>query len=89
MGKAGDDDMGVVVHTDVSVQCTPAQDVVARQRDQHRMLDIVVKRVAVADAFEREAGRRRHDLHQRLRRPEPAAHEGPEKVLQGVDCQFR
>ena len=81
--------MGVVFHADMGVQCTPAQDIVSRQRDQHRMLDIVVKRIAVADAFERDAGRRRHDLHQGLRGSEPATHKGPEKFFQRVYGQFR
>ena len=30
----------------------------SRQRDQQRVLDIVVERIAVSDAFEREAARR-------------------------------
>ena len=65
------------------VQRAAAQDLVAGERDQERMLDVVIERIAVADAFEREAGRGRNDLRQRrVRRTETTPHVGAEKLLQ-------
>ncbi len=88
--KAGHDDMRVVVGVDLVVQRAAAQDIVPRQRDQQRVLDIVVERVAVSDAFERHAGGGRHDLHQPcLRGAEAAAHIGAEKLFQRVRRQLR
>ena len=90
VSKAGNDDMRVVVRGEVAVQRASAQDVVGRQRDQQRMLDIVVERVAVADAFERDAGGRGHHLRKLgLRRSEPAAHIGAEEFFQRIRRQLR
>ena len=55
MEKTGDDDVRVVVRGHLIVERTTAEDVVSRKRHQHRMLDIVVERVAVSNAFERQA----------------------------------
>jgi len=45
-----------------------AQDVVACQGHQHGMLDIVIERIAVADALDRNSRDRRHHLDEmRLR----------------------
>jgi len=57
----------------------------AGQGDQHRVLDVVIERIAVADAFERQPGGKRDQLGQaRMRGPEPILHIGGEKRAQGV-----
>ena len=90
VGKAGDDDVRIIIRGQVAVQRATAQDIVARKRDQQRVLDIVVESVAVSNAFKRDARGRGHDLHEvRLLRPEPAAHKGAEKLFQGVCRQLR
>ena len=82
--------MRVIVRGHMGVQRTAAENIVARKRDQQRVLDVVIEGVAVSDAFERDAGGRWHHLHQRrLRRPEPAAHIGAKKLLQGICRQLR
>ena len=58
-------------------QRPPLEDVVAGQGDEHRMLDIVVEGVAIADTFQRELRREGNDLGQaRMRAPEPILHVG-------------
>ena len=89
VGEAGNDDMGIVIRGHVVVQRAAAQDVVSRQRDQHRVLDIVVERVAVSDAFKRQSRGARHDLHELRLRTEAAAHIGAEKLLQRICRQLR
>ena len=64
VGQAGDHDMGVVLDGHVGMQRAPAQDVVAGQRHQHGMFDIVVECVAVADAFESNARDRGYHFDQ-------------------------
>ena len=54
--------MGVVACRRVGAQRAATQDVVSGERDQHRMLDVVVEGVAVADAFQRDAGDGRHQF---------------------------
>ena len=74
MGEAGDDEVRVVVRGRVGEQRAALEDIVARQGDEHGMLDIVVKGVAVADAFEREPRREWNDLGEpRVRDPEPVS----------------
>src|SRR5882724_5445294 len=87
--QAGYDDMGVIIRGQIIVQRATAEDVVSREGHQQRVLDIVVQRVAVSDAFERDASRRRHDLPERLRGPEAAAHIGAEEAFQGIGRQLR
>ena len=64
VGQAGDDDVGIVLGRHVAVQRAAAQDFVTGQGHQHGVLDIVIERVAIADAFERDAGDRWHRLDQ-------------------------
>ena len=90
VGEAGNDQVRVVGGRHVGVQRAAAQDVVAGQRHQHGVLDVVVERVAVADAFERDARDRGHHLDQpRLRRAEPALHIGGEELAECIGRQFR
>ena len=82
--------MRIIVRGQGAVQRTAAEDIVSREGDEQRVFDIVVERVAVSDAFERDASGRRHHVHEvRLRRPEPLAHIGAEKLFQGVCRQVR
>ena len=77
VGKAGDDEIRIFERRRIDQQRAPLEDVVAGQGDEHRMLDIVEERVAVADAFQRELRRERNDLRQaRMRAPEPILHVG-------------
>ena len=59
--------MRVILGRHVGVQRPPAQNVVAGERDQHRVLDIVVEGVAVADAFHGDAGNRGNQLDQAVK----------------------
>ena len=71
------------------MQRAATEDIVSRQGDQERVLDIVVERVAVANAFERDASGVRDHLHQRRLRAEPATHIGAEKLIERICRQFR
>jgi hypothetical protein len=51
------------------------------ERHQHRMFDIVIERIAVADAFHRGASRALDDTGRTL--IVPATHELAEEVLEG------
>ena len=41
------------------LQRSSGQDVVPGKGDEHRVLDVVIQRVAVTDAFQRDLGRKR------------------------------
>ena len=82
--------MRVVVRGHVGVQRPTAEHIMSRKRYEERVLDVVVESVAISNAFEREASGRWHDLQEvRLRRPEPTAHIGAEKLFQGICRQLR
>lgn len=67
------------------MQRAAAQNVMAREGDQHRVLDIVVQCIAVADAFQRDAGDRRDQLDQPgFRGAIPPLHVAREKSAEGV-----
>src|SRR6202040_3596519 len=57
MSKARQNEIGVVGRGGQPLQVTPDQDVMADKRDQHRVFDVVIQRIAVADAFQRKLGR--------------------------------
>ena len=62
----------------------------AREGDQHRVLDIVVQRIAVADAFQRDAGDRRNQLDQAgFRGAVPPLHVSREKSAESVGRELR
>ena len=50
--EAGADEMGVVLGLDSLLQHPPAKDVAPDDRHQHRVLEIVVERVAPGDALD-------------------------------------
>ena len=52
MGETGHNEVRIVADRGGSLQRPPDQDVVADQRHQHGVLDIVIERVAVADALQ-------------------------------------
>jgi hypothetical protein len=55
----------------------------AGQRDEHRMLDVVVEGVAIADAFKGQPGGKRNEFRQtRVRSPEPVLHIGGQERAQ-------
>jgi len=71
------------------MQRAAAQDIVPRQRDQHRVFDIVVERVAVADAFGGYPRDRWHQVHQvGVRRAEPPSHIAAEEFAERIRRQF-
>src|SRR6266478_6698748 len=62
----------------------------ACEGDQHRVLDIVVECIAVADAFQRDAGDRRDQLDQAgFRGAVPPLHVAREKSAEGVGRELR
>ena len=78
--QAGDDKMGEVGRLRRHQQRAALDDVVAGKRHQHGMFDIIVKRVAIADALERKPRHRGDKLGQpRLGRAETAVHMFGEK----------
>jgi hypothetical protein len=90
VGHTGNDHMRVVGRWHVRMQCPAAQNIVTGERDQHRVLDIVIERVAVADAFQRDARDRRHQLDQAaLGLAVSPIHVVGEKVAQRVSRQLR
>src|SRR3977135_2615568 len=77
--------MRVVMRRHTGVERLPAQNVMPCEGEQHRMLDVVIERVAVANAFKRNASDGRHHLDQtRLRRAKTALHMGSEKRTKGI-----
>jgi hypothetical protein len=63
---------------------------VACEGDQHRVLDIVVQCIAVADAFQRDAGDRRDQLDQAgFSGAVPPLHVAREKSAEGVGRELR
>jgi hypothetical protein len=90
VGHACKDEMRVILRRHVGVQRPAAQNVVACQRDQHCVLDVVVERVAVADAFERDTGDRRNQLDQaRFGGAVSPLHVAREKSAEGVGRELR
>lgn len=82
--------MSVVVRGHVRMQRAATQDVVAGERHQHGVLHVVIKRIAVPDAFERDARDRRDKLDKAgLRRAVAALHVFGEKVAERVCRKFR
>ena len=56
-------------------QRSSPHNVVAHKRHQHRMLDIMIESVAIADAVKRKPGRGRNEFGQtRLRRTKSTVH---------------
>jgi hypothetical protein len=90
VGQAGDDEMRVVIRGRVGQERPALEDVMAREGDEHRMFDIVVEGVAVADAFERKPRRERDDLGKAgVRDPEPVFHVVGQKRAKGFRRQAR
>src|SRR5690348_5389765 len=87
MGKARNDHVRVIVSGHVAIQRTTAEYIVARKRHEERVLEIVVKCVAISNALQSGAGGRRHYLSKMLlRRAKSATHIATEKILQGARC---
>ena len=74
MSKARQNEIGVVARGRQPLQVTPDQDVMADKRDQHRVFDVMIQRIAVADAFQRKLGRERQQFGELgMGRAKPAA----------------
>src|SRR5215472_13868989 len=58
MQQTGDEEVRDIAGIGRSQQGAALHDVIADERDQHRVLDIVIKRIAVADAFKCDSGNR-------------------------------
>ena len=88
--EARENEIGIIPGRGLALQRAADQDVMADEGNQHGMLDFVVQRVAVSDAFQSDVSGVRHDLRELLLcRPEGTAHEGTEKFLQGICRQRR
>jgi hypothetical protein len=61
---AGGNEVGVINRLNGHEQRPPLHDVMARERDEHGVFDIVIERIAVADAFKRESDKRRNQFRQ-------------------------
>src|SRR5262245_46624472 len=90
MKQTCDEKMRIVAGRRGREQRATLHDVVSDERDQHRMFDVVVERVAVSDALKRQASDRWNDLGQlRLSRVKPAAQLGEQEIPQRLGCQLR
>jgi len=86
---AGDEEMGVIAGIGRRQQRAALHDVVADQRHQHGVFDIMVERVAIADAFQRDLRHERNDFREaRMRAPEPILHVGGKERAQRFRRQF-
>ena len=89
VGQAGDDEVAIVGRRRIRDERAPLENVVAGERDEHRMLDIVIEGVAVAEAFERELRGERDDLGETPERhPEAVFHVDGEEQAQRVGGEF-
>jgi hypothetical protein len=88
MSQTTDDDVRVVARQQAGVQRSASEDFMAGERHQHGVLDIVVERIAVADAFQRDAGDRRNELDQRFGGAKPPLHILSEEAAEGVGGEF-
>src|SRR3974390_2794903 len=71
-------------------KCSSLQDVKSGKRPQHRMLDVVIEGVAVADAFQRKPGGRWNGLGELgVGRAKPAAHLLGKEGAQRLPRQLR
>src|SRR5262249_8424563 len=78
--EARDDEVGIIVGSCGNEERAPFHDVVPGQRHEHRMLDILIEGIAVADALERKSRQGWDELAQtRVRGPEAAIHVRSEK----------
>ena len=78
--QTGGDEVRIFDRRRIDQHRPPFEDVVAGQGDEHRVLDVVVEGVAVADAFQGELRREGNDFGQaRMRAPEPILHVGGEE----------
>src|SRR6185437_4998219 len=59
MDQASQDEVGIVLGGSRTRERTPDQDVMASQYNEHGVLNVVIKRIAVADAFQCQPGRER------------------------------
>jgi hypothetical protein len=83
MRQTSDDEVRIIGRRRRHQQCTTLEDVVSRQSDEHRMLNVVVEGIAVADAFEGQLGGKRDDFGQpRMGGPEPILHIGGQERTQ-------
>src|SRR3954462_15806387 len=74
MGQAGQNKVGIVSRRDRTLQRAADQYVVTDHSHEHRMLDVVIQRVTVADAFKRQScGGGKEVREYCLRRTEPVA----------------
>ncbi len=78
--QAGDDQVCVVAWRRLGEQRAPDKNVMSGKRHQHGVFDVVIKRIAVGNALERELGRERDQLGQAgMRRPASPVHFGREE----------
>src|SRR5215467_6446668 len=52
VGKAGQNEVCVVIGRGGSLECPSSQDVVSDQRNQHGVFDIVIKCIAISNALQ-------------------------------------
>ena len=85
-----DEDMRKIGWTRRSLAMRAPSLFVADKGHQHRMFDVVIERVAVADTFKSQPGDQRDEFGcPGLCRPKPAAEVFGKVVTEGLSCQFR
>ena len=73
MGETAQNEVRVVGGRRGALQLPSCQDVVPNQRHEHGMFDVVIERIAVSDALQRQPGGKRQQIRQSgMRRAEPA-----------------
>src|SRR6516164_986566 len=90
MKQASGNNMGVIARRGGHQKRPTAHNFVADERHQHRMFDVVVERVAVADTVKCKPGKSRNEFCQSdIRRSKPAVQLLGEVGAQSVRRQFR
>ena len=73
MGEAAQNEVRIIGRRGGPLQRPPDQDLVPNQRHEHGVLDVVIERIAVADALQCQPGGKRQQFRQSgMRRAEPA-----------------
>src|SRR6516165_4658723 len=64
MQQTGDEEVRDITGIGRAQQSAALDDVITHERDQHRVLDVMIKRIAIADALKSDSGNRRDQFGQ-------------------------